>query len=162
MALRFCEHCNEPFKEGHVLYGEYCYCSEECLRQDNLENEDVVGKSLEEMYEEDIQYYTEWYEDEPYYNIIKVYSAFDSLYNYYEDAVKTGGLSKDLKVKWLLLTDEELYELYELVEFKGENHPDNKYELTHEPFTHREPYTFETLELARQTYEEEVEILLGE
>lgn len=111
MAVRFCEHCNQPFQEGHILYEEHTYCSESCLRLDNTENEDVVGKSLDEMYDNDIQYYTEWSEVEPYYTVVPVFEVFDTFFFNPENARKVASehpSSKELvKHKYLLISQED-------------------------------------------------------
>lgn len=158
MAVRFCKYCKQPMQEGHVLYEVYTYCTEECLRKDNKGNEEIEGVSMEEMYEKEIQYWTQWLLDAPQLNIVEVYSVFDTLFFYKEDAelIAENSISEKVKTKWVLLTDAEERELEQLILVTDEGH--TKYlEYTHKPFTHSEARTFDTLEQVREAYEEEEE-----
>ena len=111
MAVRFCNHCKKPFQEGHVLYDEYYYCNETCLRLDNSSDEEIVGKTIEEMYENDVQYWTEWNKIEPYYAVVPVFEVFDTFFYMREDAqnvAKEHQASKEqVKHKYVLLSQEE-------------------------------------------------------
>lgn len=71
MAVRFCYNCNRPMTEGHVLYEQYTYCSEKCLREDNTGDENIDGVSMGEMYDNDTQYWTEWWECSPVVEIVE-------------------------------------------------------------------------------------------
>ena len=116
MAIVFCEKCRKPFQEGHVLFDEYTYCSEECLRADNVGNEDVDGVSLQEMYDNETQYYTEWYQIEPYYSFMEAFEVFDQIHIYEDDAEKVkdehGNAATRINKKWILIEDDVLETYY--------------------------------------------------
>lgn len=55
---RICEKCGKAMDEGFVFNdGMAYYCSEKCLHQDYTEEE------YQELYDEDVAFYTEWYDE---------------------------------------------------------------------------------------------------
>ncbi|MER2006274.1 MAG: hypothetical protein ABS939_02380 [Psychrobacillus sp.] len=157
MAVRFCEQCKQPFQEGYFYDEESYYCSDECL---HAALPDLTEALQEELYEEDILYWTEWHSVAPYYNLMEVYthSDTDALWIYEKDAacnlMFNASIGSVLTSKWILLSSKEEEALCELQSTLNNT---STYYLTHEPFTHPEQRTFNTLELAKQAYLEEEE-----
>ena len=51
-----CEHCRDMQHKGHVMFNSDFYLCEECF--DKFYTQDMAEK----MYDDDLQYYTEWEE----------------------------------------------------------------------------------------------------
>lgn len=79
MAVKFCFNCSYPIGDGHILdyfFNYKYYCDEGCLRKDNPELDHM---SLEEMYIEEYQFYTSWYDDDDY-ELFEAYKVDDTFH----------------------------------------------------------------------------------
>ena len=56
--MRKCEHCKVLQHSGHVMYDNEFHLCEECF------NKFYTQEMAEKMYNDDLQYYTEWEENE--------------------------------------------------------------------------------------------------
>ena len=56
--MRKCEHCKCEINGGHVMYDNEFYLCEECF------NKFYTQEMAKKMYDDDLQYYTEWEENE--------------------------------------------------------------------------------------------------
>ena len=56
--MRKCEHCSNEINRGHVMFEEEFYLCEKCFSK--LYSE----KFAQELYENGLQYYTEWEEED--------------------------------------------------------------------------------------------------
>jgi len=101
MTIRFCNHCGEPIGEGHILdywHKYHYYCDENCLRKDNPSLDNI---SMEEMYNEDIQYYTTWYDDDSY-DLTACYRIGDEYFFDFENRV-----DERIDIYWVIINDDE-------------------------------------------------------
>lgn len=141
MAIRFCNHCEQPFQEGYIMHTHLYYCDDTCLEEANPE---LTPELRTELYEEDELYYTEWHSEEPKLNLIQVYTHpnTDSLWINQEDTHQNwffaGKMHEKVESKWILVTEEEENDL-----------------LEEKSFIHTENRTFNSLKLAKSAYLEE-------
>lgn len=101
MAVRFCNHCGNPIGEGHLLdywHKYHYYCNEDCLRADNPSLDEM---SMDEMYNEDIQFYTTWFDDNSY-DLTECYKVGDEYLFDFENHV-----GEQLDVYWVIINDNE-------------------------------------------------------
>lgn len=61
-CIRVCDNCGRPMIEGFCVNDCDSYCSEACLR------EQYTDEEYKKIFEDDIAYYTVWYEDSFAYN----------------------------------------------------------------------------------------------
>lgn len=131
MAVRFCENCEQPMTEGHVLYDDYTYCGEECLRADNVGDENIDGVSMEEMYDNDVQYWTEWWESTPEVDVVEVgnqWAIVDNDGNYIPDEdgrTKYDSLD-DVRTAYYELEDKTLEEESKAIEKTRKDYEQSK------------------------------------